>query len=470
MIQQEDPRQFHQLDAVTLKGLLDTGQVSPTELAEHFLARIAEHPELGAFVSVEANAALARCEELERGDGEAPRGALWGMPHADKDLAHRAGSRTLYGSAAVRQFLEEHPDGAARQPSDPIITLADEIGLVSLGKTNTPEFGLYGYTESAVAAPAVHPLDHTLGAGGSSGGAAAAVAAELLPWAIGSDGGGSVRIPAATVGIVGLKPTLGAVPTDDVGAEGGGVVNGPLARSAADAALLFEAMSRSAAGSITSHLDAPLGPLRVGYAIDSPWNPTYSLRPDPWSMQALDVGLGKLSALGHRVTKHVSLEDGEYAGMFLTSWQLAAARIPQWLDVTLMNPVTQWLVEAGRAKTDEEAATNQQDRDAFARRCARRLEDVDVLVTPALGLPPQPVGWHGSAPEENFRDQCAYSPYTSFVNVLGWPAVSVPITQISYGPEGRKFPFSIQIVGKPGTDAALLALAHQLERHGEPTP
>lgn len=458
----ESASELHELSATALQGLLSGGEITPTDVAEHYLGRIESSPDLGAFVLVTPDEARQSCANLEAMSPER-RPPLWGIPQADKDLANRKGLPTLYGSAAVQAFLADHPEVVASQPSDPIVKLADEIGLVSLGKTNTPEFGLYGYTESQVAPPALHPLDPSFGAGGSSGGAATAVAAGLLPWAIGSDGGGSVRIPAATVGLVGLKPTLGVIRGDRTEPEAGGVVNGPLARSSEDTALLFEAMAGKAPGSITETLDLKIGPLRLGYATDSPWNPTYEFSEDPYGLEALDAGLNQLARLGHQVVGTLSLADRQYGNIFLRSWQLAAANIPEWLDVALMNPVTQWLIEAGRSFTDEQKAKNQADKAAFAVRCARRLQDVDVLVTPALGLPPQLVGWHSEIPEENFRDQCAYSPYTSFVNVLGWPAITVPVTWLPYGDSGQTLPFGIQLVGKPGDDALLLQLAHQLE-------
>src|SRR5690606_15865416 len=170
----------------------------------------------------------------ELGSGE-PEGALWGLPFADKDLVARAGVPTRYGSALHRDHIPEVSDAAA--------AVLDEAGGVSLGKTNTPEFGLTGYTESAVAPPARDPWDLRNGAGGYSGGAAVAVAAGLLPFAPASDGGGSIRIPAATVGVVGLKPSRGRVAVGSgMDSPGGLPVTGPIARTVGDAALLLDAL------------------------------------------------------------------------------------------------------------------------------------------------------------------------------------------------------------------------------------
>lgn len=346
--------ELHEYTATELRIMLRSNQVTPTELTTHYLARIREQRDSGAFVTVTPDLALQRAADLEAkrnsSDLESEVGLepLWGMPHADKDLMVRPGVPTYFGSAAVRAIVEAAPQALAAMPTDPVVELADSVGLVSLGKTNTPEFGLYCYTESAVAPPAVHPLDSALGAGGSSGGAAVAVATGQLPFAIGSDGGGSVRIPAATVGLVGLKPTLGAIPADDTSPEAGGIVSGPLARNAADAALLFEAMSGAPAGTVTARARLRPRPLRIGFATDSPWNPTYSLEPDPALVEVMESALSLLSRLGHAIGGGVSLADPDYGTVFLNSWQMSAAKIPPFLPEDLLGPVTRWLVEEGR--------------------------------------------------------------------------------------------------------------------------
>lgn len=448
---------LHEHSALELRDLLLSAAITPTELTEHYLARIADSRP-GAFVTVTPALALARAAALEAVGPGAP---LWGLPHADKDLAHRPGVPTYFGSAAVKARVDADPDALDGLPTDPIVELADAAGLISLGKTNTPEFGLYGYTESLVAPPARHPLDTSLGAGGSSGGAAVAVASGLLPFAIGSDGGGSVRIPAATVGLIGLKPTLGAVTVDNTAPEAGGVVNGPLARSAIDAALLFEAMSGAEADSLVRRVPYAPESVRIGWAVDSPWNPTYDLEPDPALAGVLQDSLAILHDLGHRIGSEISLADPDYGAVFLRSWQLAASHIPPFFDASLFGPVTRWLLEAGRSYSAEEALQNLADKQAFSVRCAESLREADVLITPALGQLPRPIGWYSDRPETNFEQQCAYSPYTSFVNVLGWPAITVPMGTA----DGKAaLPLGIQLIGRPGSDLLLLQLAHQLER------
>ncbi|PPF09341.1 amidase, partial [Rathayibacter sp. AY1A5] len=204
--------ELHHLSAQEQWDWLQRGEVTPLELADHYLARIERwNGELGAFATVTADRARERASSLGTGPGTAP---LWGLPSGDKDLWRRAGVRTASGSR-----LREHHVPTA---SDEIVEVLDAAGAVSLGKTAAPEFGMPSYTETLIGPPAVTPWDTRLGAGGSSGGAAVAVAAGLLPFAPASDGGGSIRIPAAACGLVGLKPSRGRVAAlSGIGGVGG---------------------------------------------------------------------------------------------------------------------------------------------------------------------------------------------------------------------------------------------------------
>ena len=195
--------EIHDLTALEQYRLLQKGSLGVSEVTEHYLGRIERlNPELGAFHTVTPEAARARAAEVQA--AVPPSAPLWGLAYADKDLVRRAGVRTTFGSRLFEDFVPEESDELPR--------VLDAAGAISLGKTATPEFGLPSYTENLVAPPARNPYDLALGAGGSSGGAAVAVAAGLVPFAPGSDGGGSIRIPAAVCGLVGLKPSRGLVP------------------------------------------------------------------------------------------------------------------------------------------------------------------------------------------------------------------------------------------------------------------
>ncbi len=433
--------------------LLRAGDLSPNELAIHYQQRIAQNPEVGAFVTLTPQV----CERLLQSLPESRNLPLWGLPHADKDLAVRPGVPTLFGSLAVAQAKRLWP-ASQQLPADPVVEQSDALGLVSLGKTNTPEFGLFGYTESYVAPPARHPQDLTLNAGGSSGGAASAVAAKLLPAAIGSDGGGSVRIPAATVGLVGLKPGRNTM-VSDLGLETPtGVVTGPLARDAIDAGLYFAAFSGQASDPWRQRLDGRPAGLRIGIAEDSPWQPDYDLTPHELVLKALRDAVPRLSVFASSAVA-VSLATPGYAKLFQHAWFRAAVSVPSGLAEELFQPVTSWLVNNGRQLTKRQIAENISGVESFRREMTNRLEAVDVVITPALGLPPQPVGSYPEDPQANFAKQVAYSPYTSWVNLMGWPALTVPVARYSWGSTGKELPFSVQLVGKPGSEWTLLQLA-----------
>lgn len=480
---------LHERTATELSRQLREGDLSPVDLTEHYLDRIAAHdPAVGAFVTVTPDAARERAARLA---GEGPPAAqgdapLWGLPVGDKDLSDRAGVPTGFGSRAFSGPFRYVPE-----VSSDITQVLDAAGVVSLGKTAAPELGFPSYTETLVGPPARTPWDPTRGAGGSSGGAAAAVAAGLLPVAPGSDGGGSVRIPAAACGLVGLKPTRGLLPAGG-GAEslGGLVVHGPIARTTADAALLLEGLLprtadggvhhprtlRTAAGPAGSYLAAAeraeladgRGALRIGLSTFSSWAGAYDVVLSPEARAALDVGVTELSALGHEVVDADPWEpDPTYAPAFRTLWMAGAAAVP--IDVperlALLEPLTQWLVERGRAVTARELVEALGALAAFERTMVARVEAYDAVLLPAMALTPRPVGWYDATdPERNFAQQCEYTPYTSMINVSGLPAITVPThwtAPDTTAPAG--LPMGVQIVGRPGSEHTLLALAAQLE-------
>jgi amidase len=460
--------ELHEYTAVELHQLLQRGQVSPVEVTRHFLGRIERlDPVLGAFATVTADAALERARFVER---EVPKAApLWGMPLGDKDLHPRAGVRTGFGSRAW--------DGHVPEASDDLVLALDAAGGVSLGKTATPEFGLPSYTEPLAGRPARNPWDTTLGAGGSSGGAAAAVASGMLPFAPGSDGGGSVRIPAASCGVVGVKPSRGRVPAGS-GLDrlaGLGVV-GPLARTVADAALLLDGMiaptgypvahpfAVRAPGGDGPFLGAAIrgeGRFQVGVATDSPWDDFTDVDLDDRARAGLDRAIELLDRLGHGVEALAPEPEPGYPAAFRAIWQAGAATI----DVTaeqerVLEPLTRWLMGRGRELGAGELATALSWLSGFERRVIRRFAPFDAVLTPALAQPPRPVGWYDAEDgEENFAQQVRFTPYTSFVNVAGLPALTLPVHD---GDDG--LPVSVQLIGRPGGEATLFALAAQLER------
>lgn len=455
--------ELHHLSAVDQLDWLRRGEVTPRELAGHYLDRIARlNPALGAFTTVTAAAALTRADEVERSVPKAA--ALWGLPSGDKDLSMRAGVKTMFGSRLYEQYV---PD-----TSDEIVVVLDTAGAVSLGKTNTPEFGLPAYTESLVAPPARNPYDIALGAGGSSGGAAVAVAAGLLPVAPGSDGGGSIRIPAAATGLVGLKPSRGRVPSGSgLDTLAGLATVGPIARTVADAALLLDAMIE---GRYDWSVRAPAwteGPLlgaaihgegryQLGVMTSSPWDHTYPIEVSSEATAALELAVYHLDAIGHGIEPCALQTDPTYAPAFRTVWLSGAATIPvEDQELGLLEPLTRWLVERGRETSARDLALALQQLAWYERSIIRQFAPFDAVVTPALALTPRPVGGFDRADiEHNFEQQVQYTPWTSFVNACGLPAISLPVATTDGG-----LPMGVQLIGRPGGEHVLLSIGAQLE-------
>jgi amidase len=457
--------ELHHLTAREQWDWLQRGEVSPAELVDHYLGRIERiNPELGAFTTVTADAARQRASTLA--DTHRHTAALWGLPFADKDLTRRAGVRTTFGSRVFADFVPDESDELPR--------VLDAAGGISLGKTNAPEFGMPSYTESLVAPPARNPWDPQLGAGGSSGGAAVAVSAGLLPFAPGSDGGGSIRIPAAATGLVGLKPSRGLVPSGS-GLESlaGLVTTGPLARTVADAALLLDAMVDGSAypftlraprwdgGALSNAAIRGEGRFQLGVMTTSPWDDAYEITLAPEARSALDVALGELAAIGHGIEQIALEPDPTYAPNFTTIWQAGAAGLAvEGEQLDLLEPLTLWLVQRGRQLSARDLASALAALTTFERSIIRQFAPYDAVLTPALAMTPRPVGWYDfeDAPR-NFEQQVQYTPFTSFANVTGLPAITLPVHQTDSG-----IPMGVQLVGRPGGEDVLLAIGAQLER------
>ncbi|MEG9246540.1 amidase [Arthrobacter sp. Soc17.1.1.1] len=458
--------ELHDLSALTLRDALARGAVSAREATEHFLRRIdALDPDLGAFVTVTHDDALRAADHADglRSSGAA-LGPLHGVPLAHKDLTDVAGVRTTLGTAAL-----EH---AVAEKDAPLAAVLRRAGAISLGKTQVPEFGLSCYSENLVAPPARNPLDPRLSPAGSSGGSAAAVASGMIPFAPGTDGGGSIRIPAAATGLVGLKPNRGRVPSGSGQADlGQFVVAGPLARSAVDAGLLLDALVRepnyrptSAASRYPgSFMEAALraeGRFRIGVSTASPFSAAMDITLDAAATDAFHAGIQLLQRAGHDVVEADLTYDHRYHDAFQLVWTagLAAAPIPDDREDRLTD-ITRVLRRRalGRSATDLVGAVEVLRR--FEQDSIEQYSRYDMVLTPAVAMTPRPIGWSTDADgDTDYRRQCQYSPYTSMVNVCGLPAVTVPTLRL---PDGLSM--SVQLIGRPGEEAQLLAVTAQIE-------
>ncbi|WP_375387773.1 amidase [uncultured Amnibacterium sp.] len=459
----------HQLTAQEQWDWIRRGDATSAELTASYLRRIERLDGcLGAYSRVDGDRAMARAAAIDAaGQGAAP---LSGVPVAEKELVRRAG--TAWG--ASRLFA-----GAAVEASDDVALATDATGAVVLGATTAPEFGLTGFSEPAGRPPARNPWDPATGAGGSSGGAAAAVAAGLAPFAIGSDGGGSIRIPAAWCGVVGLKPSRGRVPAlGGQGAFAGLVTAGPIARTVADAAMLLDALVRPegrarSAGYATVPGDdgEPLlgdavrgeGRFSLGVLEGSVWDDALDVTVDPDNAAAVARAVAELDGLGHGV-ESVRLPGEDYPAFFRVLWQAGAAPIPARTaaELALLEPYTREIVERGRRLPAEQVVTAVLAAAAFERRAIAAFARFDAVVTPTTALPPRPLGWYAAAGDDAdsvFDRQVQAAPFTSFVNVSGLPAITLPV-----GSSAEGAPAGVQLIGRPGGERALLAIGRQLER------
>jgi amidase len=458
--------ELHELSALEAAGAVRAGAVTPTELVEHALSRIAERDAgLGGFLTVTPERALEaarRAEARLRDGGDLP--PLLGVPTAIKDLNNTAGVRTTYGSRIFGDFVPAVDDA--------VVTRLAAAGTISLGKTNTPEFGFACYTTNELAGPARCPWDRQRHAGGSSGGAAVAVAAGFVPFAQGSDGAGSIRIPAGVNGLVGIKPTRGRVSNAPLGSEVTGFgTNGPLARTVRDAAAMLDAMAGPVVGdpawapplrpgeTFLGWADRPPGRLRIGRTTESAI-PDAELEPEVAA--ALEDAARLLEELGHVVEDVPSgLLGPEVLPNFERAWVLSGTTLPVDPEQVEQHcPLTVELRGRGLALTAREAMEALFALRLFSRRYVQAVDRFDVLLAPVCTMTPRPLGWFTEDGEgaADFERQKRYAAFTALYNVTGQPAVSVPLHWTDGG-----LPVGSMLVGRPADEATLIALSAQLE-------
>jgi len=449
--------ELHDLSALEQGVAIKAGEVGSLELVEHYLARVERlDAELGAFVTVTPE--RARASARRAGDGP-----LAGVPTAIKDLNSTAGVRTTYGSTLFADFVPDF--------SDELVLRIEAAGMVSLGKTNTPEFGSPCYTEPAVAPPAVTPWDTSRMAGGSSGGAAAAVAGGLVAVAQGSDGGGSIRIPASCCGLVGLKPTRGRISGSPMYGEITGLATaGPLARTVRDAAALLDVMAGRAVGdpfwapeeaqSFLAACDREPGRLRIA-RFSTPVIADTEV--DPECSRAWEDASNLLESLGHDVVDIEPPLSRDAVPVFETCWAvltaLSTVNLPAEATAQL-RPLTRWLGEWGARISGPEFGLALGELRRVAARTLATVASYDAVLTPTLADPPLPLGAlrDDDDPAADFEAQKRFTPWTSIWNVTGSPAVSLPLHQTPGG-----LPVGVMLAGRPGGEAALLSLSAQVE-------
>ncbi|KUN86379.1 amidase [Streptomyces griseoruber] len=429
--------------AVEIAAAVREKRVTPREVVAEHLARIARlDGRIGAFRVVRAEAALTEADEVAaRSDlAELP---LAGVPVAVKDNLAVRGESTRVGSAAT-------PDTPAGADHVTVARLR-EAGAVVVGLTNVPELCVFGTTEG-VHGTARNPWDTSRTAGGSSGGSAAAVAAGMVPIALGNDGMGSLRIPAANCGLVTIKPGHGVVPAGIGDGDWFGMSeNGPLATTVEDARLMLSVLADDT-GAVRQD-DEP-GALRIAVSVRSPLaGVTVSA---PYAAAARDAA-GVLMKAGHQVRRADPSFPLSLGVTSLAHWTAGTAVDAAPLDARLLTRRTR--VHAALGRRFLNGVRGGSAREELRRRLEPFFEEYDVLLTPALARrSPRSQPWHERGWLRNVLANTNYSPLTPPWNLTGWPAMAVPFGTL---PSGA--PAAVQLVGRPGSEAELLRVAEQLE-------
>jgi amidase len=423
--------------------------VSSQELVDLYLERIDRlNPELNAYVTV------VRAPEAVRGDGP-----FAGVPIPIKDLTETAGIRTTFSSRAFADNVPQRDAAVVRRIRD--------AGFVVIGKTNTPEFGITAVTESELHGACRNPWDTSRTPGGSSGGAACAVAAGLAPIAHGSDGGGSIRIPASCCGLFGIKPARGRVSTAPYGDVVGWSVAGPLARTVRDAAALLDVMQGYEPGDphwappparpFAAECDEEPGRLRIALSLTPPIDAPVA----PECERAARDAAALLEELGHDVVEaEPPWRSEELPALFMRVWQLVPALYPV-RDASLLGPLNRMLAGAAHETPAPSLMHALSQLQVLARGIVAFCLHYDAVLTPTLAQPPVPVGWVTGAddPREQVRRAARFTPFTQVANLTGQPAVSLPLHWSDDG-----LPVGVQLLGRPADEATLIRLSAQLER------
>lgn len=418
------------------------GELTPSDAVDDALARItARDPRLGAFVEVRAERARAEAR-LVAARPDLSTLPLAGVPIAVKDNVPVAGHRLGNGSAAspATPAAVDHP----------VVARLRAAGAVVVGLTAVPELCVWGVTDTPDTITR-NPWNPGITAGGSSGGSAVAVAAGMVPVAHGADGMGSIRIPAAACGVVGIKPGRGLVPAElGVDSWFGMSENGPIATTVADAALVLSVLAdRPELAEVTDP-----GTLRIAVSTGSPLP---LVRVDPHWRAAVERAATALGGLGHHL-RTARLPYPANPLPLLARWTAGAAADAANLDRTLLQRRTRGHVAAGRVLAP---LVRPGQVTWLQERLHRYFVDHDVVLTPTLAtVPPAAVAWHTRSWPANVVANIRYAPFPSMWNWAGWPAASVPagIHPVTGTPLG------VQIAAPPGGEARILAVAAQLER------
>ena len=462
--------EYSRYDALGLAELVRSKDVKPEELLNAAIAR-------AEAVNAKVNAIVVKCyddarKEIARG---LPEGPFTGVPFLVKDVGFQMkGVESSFGS---RFFLGYKPD-----QDDTVIRRYREAGLVIFGRTHSPEIGLTAVTDSALHGVTRNPWNLGRTAGGSSGGSGAAIATGIVPMASGSDGGGSIRIPASCCGLFGMKPTRTRVPLGPAFFEifDGLVVNHALTRTVRDSAALLDVSAGPDRGDayaappqvrpFLEEVTIPPGRLRVALAFEA----APDQKTDPECRKAAENAAKLCEELGHRVEEVSDRFQTYFPWLEVrNAWHTSMeANIATWINGLLKQQqrvlhkddveiVTQEIIERGQHHTTSDLIGARLTFHRASRLMADFQRDYDVVLTPTLGKPPVSHGQMSLSSKYNeyVRGLAAFQPFTPLANATGQPAMSIPLHWTAEG-----LPIGVHFFGRFGDEATLFRLAAQLEK------
>ena len=461
-----NPAELLQLDATAQAALVRAKEITAHELVSAAIAQIERlNPPLNAVITPMYELALTSAQQ------PLPDGAFAGVPFLLKDL--QAAYEGVPMSAGSRWLKDFKPNGDSE-----LVKRYKRAGLIVIGKTNTPEFGLLPTTEPQLHGATRNPWDVTRTPGGSSGGSAAAVAARMVAMAHANDGGGSIRIPASCCGLFGLKPTRGRNP---LGPHFGDIFSGLVAEHAVtvsvrDSAALLDATAGYDAGDpyiapvptrpFAQEIRANPGKLRIAFSTTPPNGA--AVHPD--CINAVNDAAKLCEQLGHHVTEAAPQLHGEMLGKaFFTVWAAGCAwtidsfafAVGRQPNADELEPLARVMIELGRKRSAPEYLIAIQTLQIFARRIAQFMANYDLLLTPVLAEPPVPLGTFNAKPDDamaGMKRSGLFAPFTALQNMTGQPAMSVPLFW-----NADNLPIGVQFVARYGDEATLFRLAAQLE-------
>ncbi|WP_404456171.1 amidase [Virgibacillus necropolis] len=455
--------------ADNLAKKIKTKDLSPVEVMDYYMNQIeSQNDQVNAFVTINQNAMdEAKQAEREVVDGK-KLGPLHGVPVGIKDLTPTKGIRTTFGT---KVFGDNVPDRNAT-----VVERLKAAGAIIIGKTNTPDFGHKGTTDNLLFGATKNPWNLEKTAGGSSGGSAAAVAANMVPFAEGSDGGGSVRIPASFCGVYGFKPSYGRIPMDNslvnaFGTNNPFVNHGPLTKTVRDAALFVDVTQGPSTTdpfslprfdeNLVNQVEGNLNGIKIAYTKDFGM---YTV--DKEVLQVIDLQVKKWQELG-AVVEEVSMDFGmtlhQFLGFFKNTWYAAAAAggASMLRDVPeLLTPSYQTMIERGFDIPTSEYIGYQQKRTIVWRELQKHFETYDLVMSPSLSVPA--FDYHLLGPEEIEGKKIeADSDWmmTHIYNMTGLPAASIPAGFTKSG-----LPIGMQLAGNRFNDGLVLRASHAYEQ------